>query len=133
MEHYLEWDSTRNNAHSSVLLQQMKPAIWCKNWSLLSKLFFISITIQFHILLLMLSKHFRNSFESWNHTFRLTICMILSESPYGVIRVAANQNVKDAVLMWLRGQPITFFSEGICKLVEHWTKCILNQGIYIEK
>jgi hypothetical protein len=33
----------------------------------------------------------------------------------------------------LKAQPKTFYSDGIRKLVNHWTKCIEKQGYYVEK
>jgi hypothetical protein len=40
---------------------------------------------------------------------------------------------QEAVHKWLRDQPKTFFVEGICKLVDRWTKCIEKEGDYVEK
>lgn len=48
-------------------------------------------------------------------------------------RFSSDQQVKDAVHTWLAAQPKTFFSEGIGKLVQRWTKCIKKQGDYVEK
>jgi hypothetical protein len=36
----------------------------------------------------------------------------------------SDQEVKEVVHAWLTAQPKTFFSEGIRKLVQQWTKCI---------
>jgi hypothetical protein len=41
--------------------------------------------------------------------------------------------VKEAVHIWLREQPESFFSSGIQKLVERYNKCIVLQGDYVEK
>jgi hypothetical protein len=41
--------------------------------------------------------------------------------------------VKKTVHAWLAAWMKTFFSEGIRKLVQWWTKCIEKQGDYIEK
>jgi len=41
-------------------------------------------------------------------------------------RFSCDDDVKAAVLQWLRAQPKTFFAEGI-------KKCIAKQGDYIEK
>jgi hypothetical protein len=40
---------------------------------------------------------------------------------------------REAVHKWLRDQPKTFSVEGICKLVDRWTKCIEKEGDYVEK
>jgi hypothetical protein len=51
-------------------------------------------------------------------------------------RLTADQQVKEAVHAWLVAQPKTFFSffsEGIRKLVQRWTKCVEQQGDYVEK
>jgi hypothetical protein len=45
----------------------------------------------------------------------------------------ANEEEIQAVDKWLRDQPKTFFMEGICKLVDRWTKCIGKEGDYVEK
>jgi transposase len=37
-------------------------------------------------------------------------------------RFTSNEEVKKAVHAWLTAQPKTFFSEGIRKLVQRWTK-----------
>jgi hypothetical protein len=39
-------------------------------------------------------------------------------------RFTSDQEVREAVHAWLTAQPKTFFSEGIRKLVQRWTKCI---------
>jgi hypothetical protein len=44
----------------------------------------------------------------------------------------ANEEIQ-AVRKWLRDQPKTFFVEGIHKLVDRWTKCIVKEGYYVEK
>jgi hypothetical protein len=41
--------------------------------------------------------------------------------------------VKEAVHAWLAAQLKTFFSEGIRKLVQQWTKCVEKQEDYVEK
>ena len=46
-------------------------------------------------------------------------------------RFSTDKEVWEAVRKWLRNQPKTFFLEGICKLVDHWTKCIEKEGDYV--
>ena len=48
-------------------------------------------------------------------------------------RFTSDQEVKEAVHAWLAAQPKTFFSKGIRKLVQQWTKCVEKQGDYVEK
>ena len=48
-------------------------------------------------------------------------------------RFAADDEVKEAVHDWLRSQPQTFFSNGIKKITDRWSKCIEKKGDYIEK
>jgi hypothetical protein len=48
-------------------------------------------------------------------------------------RFTSDQEVKEAVHAWLAAQPKTFFSDGIRKLVQRWTKCGEKQGDYVEK
>jgi hypothetical protein len=45
----------------------------------------------------------------------------------------ANEEEIQTVHKWLRNQLKTFFVEGICKLVDRWTKCIKKEGDYVEK
>ncbi len=44
-----------------------------------------------------------------------------------------NEEVKTAVLLWLRKQPKEFFYNGIKNLVKRWEKCIELGGDYVEK
>jgi hypothetical protein len=48
-------------------------------------------------------------------------------------RFTSDQEVKEALHAWFAAQPKTFFSEGIRKLVQRWTKCVEKQGDYVEK
>ena len=48
-------------------------------------------------------------------------------------RLTSDQEVKGAEHVWLAAQPKTFFSEGITKLVQRWTKSVEEQGNYVEK
>jgi len=45
----------------------------------------------------------------------------------------ADDMVMEAVQSWLKAMPKSFFLEGICKLVDRWTKCVAKQGDYVEK
>jgi hypothetical protein len=59
----------------------------------------------------------------------------ISQNPeYGVETLGiVNEEEIQAVHKSLRDQPKTFFVEGICKLVDRWTKCIEKEGDYVEK
>jgi hypothetical protein len=46
---------------------------------------------------------------------------------------ASYQEVKEAVHVWLVTEPKTFFSKGIQKLVDCWTKFVEKDWDYIEK
>jgi histone-lysine N-methyltransferase SETMAR len=48
-------------------------------------------------------------------------------------RFSREKEVLEAVHKWLSDQPKTFFLEGICKLVDRWTKCIGKEGDHVEK
>jgi hypothetical protein len=48
-------------------------------------------------------------------------------------RFCNNKEVMQDVLEWLHWQPKHFFLSGIRKLLDHWHKCITNQGDYVEK
>jgi hypothetical protein len=45
----------------------------------------------------------------------------------------ANDREMEVVQSWLKAMPKSFFLEGICKLVDRWTKCVAKQGDYVEK
>jgi hypothetical protein len=44
-----------------------------------------------------------------------------------------NDEVMEVVQIWLKATPKSFFLEGICKLVDRWTKCVRKQGDYVKK
>jgi len=44
-----------------------------------------------------------------------------------VSQFADDNEVMEAVQSWLKGTPKSFFLEGICKLVDRWTKCVAKQ------
>ena len=48
-------------------------------------------------------------------------------------RFISGQEVKEVEHAWLAAQPKTFFSEGIRKLVQRWTKCVEKLGYHVEK
>jgi hypothetical protein len=48
-------------------------------------------------------------------------------------KFADDNEVKEAVQSWLKAMPKSFFLEGIRKLVDRWTKCVVKQGDYVEK
>jgi histone-lysine N-methyltransferase SETMAR len=48
-------------------------------------------------------------------------------------RFTSNEEVKEAVHIWLREQPKNFFSAGIQKIVERYNKSIALQDDYVEK
>jgi hypothetical protein len=43
-------------------------------------------------------------------------------------RLAYDSEVMEVVQNWLKATPKSFFLEGICKVVDRWTKCIVKQG-----
>jgi len=51
----------------------------------------------------------------------------------GVKRFRNNEEVIQNVQEWLHWQPKDFFLSGIRKFLDHWRKCITNQGDYVEK
>jgi hypothetical protein len=44
-----------------------------------------------------------------------------------VSQFADDNEVMEAVQSWLKATPNSFFLEGICKLVDRWTKCVAKQ------
>jgi len=45
----------------------------------------------------------------------------------------ADDEVMEAVKSWLKATLKSIFLEGIRKLVDRWTKCVVKQGDYIKK
>jgi phage terminase large subunit-like protein len=41
------------------------------------------------------------------------------------------QAAREAVEQWFIQQPVSFFAEGITKLVQRWDKCLYNGGQYL--
>ena len=48
-------------------------------------------------------------------------------------KFADDNKVMETVQSWLKTTPKSFFLEGIRKLVDRWTKCVVKQGDYVEK
>ena len=48
-------------------------------------------------------------------------------------KFADDDEVMAAMQSWLKATPNSFFLEGICKLVDRWTKCVAKQGDRIKK
>jgi hypothetical protein len=48
-------------------------------------------------------------------------------------KFAEDNEITEAVQSWLKATPKSFFLEGICKLVDRWTKCVAKQEDYVEK
>ena len=50
-----------------------------------------------------------------------------------VQKFADDNKIMDAVQSWLKAMPKSFFLEGICKLVDRWTKCDVKEGGLCQK
>ena len=48
-------------------------------------------------------------------------------------KFADDNEVMEVVQSWLKATPKSFFLEGIRKLVDRWTNCVVKQGDYVEK
>jgi len=48
-------------------------------------------------------------------------------------KFADDDEIMEAVQSRLKATPKSFFVEGIHKLVDRWTKCVVKQGDYVEK
>jgi len=48
-------------------------------------------------------------------------------------KFADDNEVMETVKSWLKATPKSFFLEGIRKLVDRWTKCVVKHGQYVEK
>jgi transposase len=49
------------------------------------------------------------------------------------IHFTSDNEVKQAVASWIKQRTPEFFTDGMCKLVLRWEKCIKRQGDYVEK
>jgi hypothetical protein len=45
----------------------------------------------------------------------------------------ADNELMEAVQSWLKAMPKSFFLEGIRKLVDRWTRCVVKQWYYVKK
>jgi len=45
----------------------------------------------------------------------------------------SEEEIKNTVSDWLKGQSKEFYREGTQKLVHRWQKCVAVQGDYVEK
>jgi hypothetical protein len=43
----------------------------------------------------------------------------------------SDEAVREAVELWFIQQPVSFFAEGITKLVQRWNKCLNSGGQYL--
>jgi hypothetical protein len=48
-------------------------------------------------------------------------------------KFADDNEVMEAVQSWLKAMPKSFFLEGICKVVDRWTKFFAKQRDYVKK
>jgi len=48
-------------------------------------------------------------------------------------KFADDEELMEAVRSWLKAAPISFFLEGIRKLVDRWTECVTKRGDCVEK
>jgi histone-lysine N-methyltransferase SETMAR len=46
-------------------------------------------------------------------------------------RFNSDEAVREAVEQWFNQQPVSFFAEGITKLVQRWDKCLNSGGQYL--
>jgi len=49
------------------------------------------------------------------------------------IHFTSDDEVKQAVMSWIKQRTPEFLIDGMCKLVLCWEKCIERQGDYVEK
>ena len=48
-------------------------------------------------------------------------------------KFADDSEILEAVQSWLKAVPKSLFLEGIHKLLDRWTKCVVKQRDYVEK
>ena len=141
LEHYQEKDTTINSRrYNEMLTYRLKPAIRSKHRGLLPKcILLLHDNVRPHT-----AAHTVETLRKLNEVMAHPAYSPDLAPPdnhlFGLLKVAlrgrqftSDQEVKEPVDAWLAAQPKTFFSEGIRKLVQRWTKCVEKQGNYIEK
>jgi hypothetical protein len=140
--HFQEKGQTVTSArYSDMLVNELKPMIRSKRRGLLSKRVLLlhdnarphtaSHTVDtLHALKFEVLKHPSYSPDLAPLDFHLFGRM---EEHLRGHKFADDNEVMEAVQSWLKATPISFFLEGIRKLVDRWTKCVAKQENYVEK
>ena len=136
-----EGHSNNSTRYSEMLTDRLKPAIPSKRRGILSKgVVLVHDNVHPHTAAHTAELLRKNKFEvmvhppyspdlapSYYHLFGT-----LKEALRGR-RFTLDQEVKEAAHAWLAAQPEAFFSDGIRKLVQRWTKCVEKQWHYVKK
>ena len=142
LEHYQGRGSTINSArYNEMLIDRLKPEIRSKRRGQLSKgIVLLHDNAHPHTVAHTVETLQKLKFEALAHP---PYSPDLAPSDYHLFgplqealrgrRFTTDQELKEAVHVWLAAQPKTFFSEGIKKLVQRWKKCIEMQEDYVEK
>jgi histone-lysine N-methyltransferase SETMAR len=142
VEHYQKKGETVNSARYSTLLEdELKPAIRSRRRGLLSRgVLLLHDNARPHTAAATLDTIRRLRFQILQHP---PYSPDLAPSDYHVFgpmkdalrgrKFGNDDEIKEAVHSWLKGQPKTFFSDGIKKLVQRYEKCIQKEGGYVEK
>jgi histone-lysine N-methyltransferase SETMAR len=139
--HFQEKGQTVTSArYSDMLVNELKPAILSKRQGLLSKrVLLLHGNARTHMAAHTVDTLCALKFEVLKHP---TYSPDLAPSDFHLFgpmkehlpgQKFVDDMVMEAVQSWLKATPKSFFLEGIQKLVEKWTKCVVNQEDYVEK
>jgi hypothetical protein len=142
LEHYQERGTTVTSArYSNMLWNEPRPAT-CTKWQgrLLEGVLFLHTNAWPHTAAHTKETLQELKFEVLEHpAYSLDLATLdfhlfgpLKETLRGC-RFVDDDEVKEAVHDWLHTQPKQFFTDGMRKLVDCWTKCAEKQGDYVEK
>jgi len=126
--------------YSDVLVYKMKPAIRSKHQGLLSKrVLLLHDNTRQHTAAHSVDTLHALKFEVLKHPPYSPDLAPLDFHLFGPIKEHlqgqkfADDEVMEAVQSRLKATSKSFFLEGICKLVDRWTKCVAKQGDYVKK
>lgn len=142
LEHYSENGVTvTSSSYSELLQEKLKPAIRSKRRGLLSQgVLLLHDNARPHTALKTIETVQKLKFEVLQHP---AYSPDLAPSDYHLFgplkdnlrgrHFGTTNELKEAVHDFLHNQPKSFYSSGIEKLINRWTKCIDNAGDYVEK
>ena len=140
--HFQEKGKTVNSTqYSDMLLNELKPAIQSNRRGLLSKRVLLlhdnarphmaAHTVDTVRALKFEVLKIHSTIQSKLGAIRLSLVWTYKRKFEGQ-KFADDNEVTEAVQSWLKAMPKSFLLEGICKIVDRWTKCVAKQGDYVK-